>query len=379
MAKDASFVVNSIFSIGFLVSAILLSIFHLYGANKNAKTSLCSKKMLNEYPSLSLSYILMTINVLSGLSLTLDSVFTTSLCSYAQYYGPSLYTLFKANIYLILGCRIYISFKGSIYAYSPRKLSIWCIIVIIWTLFNIIAGNMTVTSNIEQETANQDTKCIVTPSVIYIMGQGLLDFISMIVNCILFVIPVCKLYKLSNENINIKKIAIKQCILSVIAVISSVVALAGIGAVSHITPTFVSVDMFISTCCVILMYKWNSKITESLFCCCMPKLQTRENATNKNEGQAGFVMDNGQQKVPSNTDGQISIVSGTGNSNQSGSTSNSNSTKQNATHSMAASTTMTKTVLTANNSNTTQTRTVTDTACVTEFTQEIEIIQEEQA
>eukprot|EP00483_Globobulimina_turgida_P010868 UN10889 len=45
----------------------------------------------------------------------------------------------------------------------------------------------------------------------------------------------------------------------------------GIGAASNIVPVFVASDMLISTLCVVLMYKWNTFITQAIFCCCMPK------------------------------------------------------------------------------------------------------------
>ena len=55
-----------------------------------------------------------------------------------------------------------------------------------------------------------------------------------------------------------------------IAIISSILASIGLGALNPFVPVFVSMDMVISTLCVILMYKWNSYITSKIFCCCMP-------------------------------------------------------------------------------------------------------------
>eukprot|EP00486_Rosalina_sp_Unknown_P010429 CAMPEP_0201593122 /NCGR_PEP_ID=MMETSP0190_2-20130828/190834_1 /ASSEMBLY_ACC=CAM_ASM_000263 /TAXON_ID=37353 /ORGANISM="Rosalina sp." /LENGTH=106 /DNA_ID=CAMNT_0048052215 /DNA_START=946 /DNA_END=1266 /DNA_ORIENTATION=- len=65
---------------------------------------------------------------------------------------------------------------------------------------------------------------------------------------------------------------------------------------------------------------------------------------------------NGQQQIPSNTDGQMSY-NGSGGGGSSGTSSGTSSTKHNAVHSNAASTTMTRTVLSANNSQLTATTT----------------------
>ena len=55
-----------------------------------------------------------------------------------------------------------------------------------------------------------------------------------------------------------------------IAIFSSILASVGLGALNPFVPVFVSMDMIISTLCVILMYKWNSYITSKIFYCCMP-------------------------------------------------------------------------------------------------------------
>merc|ERR1719203_1770164 len=223
----------------------------------------------------------------------MDSLLTSALCPAAKFYGPTLYSLFKTIVYLILGCRIWISFKGSMYAYGDRNLTIWGIIISVWTLFTIIAGNATVTSVVESQ--DGDTKCIVNPSFIYIISQALLDLTAGIVNCVLFVKPICKLYNLTIESgdgdgLRIKTLAYKQCILSMIAILSSIVSMFGIAVFGDIVPVFVASDMFLSAICIILMYKWNKFITDALFCCCLPS-----------ESRVADVTNLGMNAVPSKT------------------------------------------------------------------------------
>merc|ERR1711933_305493 len=148
-----------------------ISIYHLITTKKNTG-HLYGKNSLLIHPSLGLSYLLVFVAVLSGVSLTMDSVLTSALCPAAQFYGPSLYSIFKTIVYLILGCRIWISFKDSMYEYNKRKLIIWSSLLTVWTLFNVIAGNLTVKYEVEE--GDEDgavTKCIVTPSFLYIISQ----------------------------------------------------------------------------------------------------------------------------------------------------------------------------------------------------------------
>merc|ERR1712154_143476 len=174
-------VLNAVFSIALLILSILLSIYHIITTAKHTG-KWCTREQIKSDPSILLSYILVFVAVISGISLTLDSALTSAFCPFAQYYGPTLYALFKSIVYLILGCRIWIAFKNSIYEYDARKLIIWAIFISLWTLFNIILTNFTVTSSIESK--NGDTKCIVTPSFFYIISQALLDLVASIVNCV---------------------------------------------------------------------------------------------------------------------------------------------------------------------------------------------------
>lgn len=285
--------VNAGFSVALLISSLAISAYH-FASIYRQKRVIFGRKFLRSNPSILFSYILCFVAVISGVSLTLDSILTNALCPYAQFYGPTLYSLFKTVVYLILGVRIWRSFKHSIYEYDSRKLIIWGVILSCWTLFNVVAGNLTVTHKVEHD--HGATKCVVNPSILYIASQAMLDLIAGTVSCVLFVSPICKLYKASadmehadarKEALKIKGIAHRQCILSMIAIISSIVAMAGLGAMPSSVPVFVSMDMFLSTACVILMYKWNTAITTKLFWCCIPTMSAASNVVDETTDDNG--------------------------------------------------------------------------------------------
>ena len=204
-----------------------------------------------------------TIDVLTGIT-------STWYCHISKYIGPSIYNLYKTMLYITLVCRIYKSFQNSELQYNTKALILWIISLIIWTIFNIIYGCLTVTTI----TVNKGfPKCVLTPTMIYLASNTLLDIVSTIINGILFVKPLFKLYKISKFDINIKIIAIKQCILSMTAIISSILTLICCALFQSVAHAFISLDICISTLCIILMFKWNSFITSKIFCCCIPSPQ----------------------------------------------------------------------------------------------------------
>merc|ERR1712216_422703 len=202
------------------------------------------------------------VTILIALCLTMDSVIASDFCAVAKFFAPTSYSIFKSIVCLILGCRIWISSK----TYNQCKLITWSTLVILWSLFNIIAGNLTVTSALE-EGDGQFTICTITPSFMYIISSLLLDLASGIVSCILFAVPIFKLYKISNNDIWLKQAAYKQAILSMIAIITNISATVGIGAFNPLAPVFVSINLIVSTISVILMFDWNSYITSKILCC----------------------------------------------------------------------------------------------------------------
>lgn len=70
------------------------------------------------------------------------------------------------------------------------------------------------------------------------------------------------------DDLNLKYLAIKQCVLSLFAV-GSTIFLAAIIVIFHITQTFATLDVVISLLCVIMMYKWNDGLYPVFCWCCL--------------------------------------------------------------------------------------------------------------
>merc|ERR1711971_678121 len=80
--------------------------------------------------------------------------------------------------------------------------------------------------------------------------------------------------------LTIKSVVYKQCILTVIVMLSSMISLIGIGLFNDVVPVWVSSDMCLSAIRVVLMYEWNSRITDVIFCCFMPSQSVKSNVSN---------------------------------------------------------------------------------------------------
>merc|ERR1719384_2545350 len=83
-----------------------------------------------------------------------------------------------------------------------------------------------------------------------------------------------------NENeILLKQLAIKQCILSLFAV-GSTIFLSILVAAFHMTQIFANCDIIVSSTSIILMYKWNERMfTFFCHCCLRCKKDTRSITT----------------------------------------------------------------------------------------------------
>merc|ERR1712154_613460 len=60
----------------------------------------------------------------------------------------------------------------------------------------------------------------------------------------------------------------KQCILSLITIISTLITLIVVG-LTGMRHVFGSIDANLSFLCIISMYRWNSKRVEKIFYCCL--------------------------------------------------------------------------------------------------------------
>ena len=111
-------------------------------------------------------------------------------CLYGKYIGVSSYSPFKCVLNLVLICRLHEAFHNSMIGYSVKKLKIWGLIIIIWSLFNIILNAITIETSLD---INRSPKCIVFIQPYGPAAWALLDITSGIINMYLFVKPVLSL------------------------------------------------------------------------------------------------------------------------------------------------------------------------------------------
>ena len=186
--------------------------------------------------------------------------------------GPICYTSFKACLYIILLSRLWSrnSVKcQKIFNYNPIYVKIWSIIIISWSVINGILMNIGGTAIF----AGNDIfpKCTNDLSDISLMMSAGLDFVAGTVNLYLFVKPLFSILHQIKDR-ELKSLVIRLSILSVFTIISTIIALI-ICMFANGTPIFIFAvggDELISTLCIILMYKWNTWITDRLLLFCLP-------------------------------------------------------------------------------------------------------------
>eukprot|EP01084_Bolivina_argentea_P242482 406760_1 len=140
------------------------------------------------------------------------------------------------------------------------------------------------------------------PMIISVM---LLDFVSLLVNTYLFVKPIYLINQMMKETVKdkshivvdskkenctelkLKQIAIKQFLLSLIAMISTIIAYPGM-ILFELAQVWGIIDTVLSTFCVILMYRFYDKLAWKLFkqlccCCCRKWIQFHDDITELNK------------------------------------------------------------------------------------------------
>ena len=67
----------------------------------------------------------------------------------------------------------------------------------------------------------------------------------------------------------LKYLAIKQWVLTLIAILSTVMALFVIAVQTNLYVISISMDYIVSSLCIVLMYSWNAKYIDCLCYCCI--------------------------------------------------------------------------------------------------------------
>merc|ERR1719242_192643 len=105
-------------------------------------------------------------------------------------------------------------------------------------------------------------------SVLFLVSVATLDILAAVFYSYLFVKPILILIRnkeMNAGNLKLKRTAVKQCILSMVASGSTLFAAAFVFTF-HMTQVFASLDVVISCFSVILMYKWHRNLWHTLGC-----------------------------------------------------------------------------------------------------------------
>eukprot|EP01084_Bolivina_argentea_P291843 501633_1 len=244
------------------VSLIFLLIHHSICAYKSATANT---------PTIFLSFVLILLGIAEEINFTLELV--TNWCLISIYTAPTLWILFKTCMTYILISRLWITYsKEPLEYYSRKKLQIFAGFVILFNTINIILNCSTVSATYDE---NETQKCKVNVKDYVDISVGVCDIISGSICLILFVKPLFKISKMTSDS-GIKVIAVKQCILSNIAVLSSIIAI--IFLIAYNAYIFaVGGDIVVSAFSIILMYKWNTPIVQKCCYCCFKPIFVADN------------------------------------------------------------------------------------------------------
>ena len=253
-----------------IISALLIiaiAVYHIISSNKHDKISI---KKIKEKPSLYLSFILIFISVIYGIIIIhMTKAETFSMysieCEIPRWTFSLSYTSFKSVLYIILVARVWKLFKGKSFVKFSRKwLQVWMWFILLFfieiNVINVITTKTTFKNN---------NHCEYKWSILFIGSIAIMDVAAMVIYIYLFVRPIIMINnrnrRLSDaDNIDMRYLVIKQCILSLFAVISTIITAIFV-IIFHMTQVFVSFDVIISSISVILMYKWNERLFE-FFC-----------------------------------------------------------------------------------------------------------------
>eukprot|EP01083_Nonionella_stella_P316844 1151067_1 len=242
-----------------------------------AKTQFNEKAM--RHP-LILSMLFLFFGVYTVFNITIeifDDFHTHGFCGYSKWVAIPSYIAYKCCLYLILVNRIHEAFRESQYqVFTTKQLKIWAGVVIGWSVFNIILIWLTVTVHFEPDLV---PKCHTSVGPPGLMAMALLDLVACGVNLYLFVKPVKELTKVialfTDRNVSehnqasmLKHVAVKQRVLSITAVSTTVIGMILI-AMFSMEQILIGLDINLSTLSIILMYKWNNALATKLCCCCI--------------------------------------------------------------------------------------------------------------
>eukprot|EP01084_Bolivina_argentea_P175985 304623_1 len=223
-----------------------------YSATNNTSSNIAPKprKLLLLMPLC--SYLLFSITGIVSMIYTLNLIFFEG-CKYGGIIASIFYALGKTMMYFVFIYRIYNIYCDSTFAYNTKILFTMVIIIIIWTLINIIVNTMTVHEF--KDEINGSVFCGVNILLPVAGSSALLDMIINFLCCYLFTKPLLKLthMEVDGHSSALKSVIVKFTILTFTAVISTVLLSVMVGITK--LSTFGAVDVIINCFCIMFFNK----------------------------------------------------------------------------------------------------------------------------
>eukprot|EP01083_Nonionella_stella_P076186 207476_1 len=260
----------------YFIFAIVILIHHTVSLHKTIGKKAFDWRYLKAHPSLLFAYALFVSGFFLGANMVMGTIvgFTSSaddLCPVQVNLGGPLYMIFKLFLYLVLVSRTWqtFNFASQSLHYKAKPLIIYSCIMVLWTIGNII-GNV---STITYTTSESYPRCTAHVHRSVLISMSSLDFISGIINMILFIKPFIQLSKMRDIKVSIRNVAVKQTILAIIALVSTLMALIMMATIG-LPKILAAFDAVVSTLCIALMHKWHfGCVSSMLFCCMLPETE----------------------------------------------------------------------------------------------------------
>ena len=188
-------------------------------------------------------------------------------CRVVIYTTTVSYTAFKMWTYIIVIRRVYTVFSNAVSPvhYTKPVLILWTIVMILWTATNNIINVLTTTVNVDLS-----GHCVFGWSLLFYGSVIVFEVTAGLIVFYLFAKPLHILAERAKrvcdkKESSLQKLAVKQCILSLIAVFCTLTTLV-FCALFGMEQTFAPIDALVSSTAIVLMYAVHRGIFRKLGC-----------------------------------------------------------------------------------------------------------------
>ena len=283
---------GEIFAIANMTICVIIFIYHLiitlsvfkFNRHKLNTKPKCLNSIYLSFPLFIFGYI--TLAALYTLTQPMKS---DELCIFTQYTGFISYVVFKTILYYILVFRLYELFSKSMLAYDNKYLLLWSIFLTVWNFTNITLGFFFMNIYLDPDPNNPE--CVITFEIWFPALFTLIDVIACIGNAYLFYKPIYKLNQILQDDKesdgSLYWIAKKQCILSIITCLTTLITMICMGAFKdfELEPLFIGTDVNVSVISILLMYKWNNGVFKVICCLFVGHKETDSDQVEETQGQ----------------------------------------------------------------------------------------------